>query len=92
MLDSGYTMFQADHCFYVKKYEDCYIILLLYVDNMLIVGLDMEKIKELKEQLLKEFELKDFVLAKKILGIKINRDRSVGILKLSQVEYIEKVL
>ena len=32
----------ADHCCYFKRYSSNYIILLLYVDDMLIVGSDMD--------------------------------------------------
>ena len=39
-----------------------------------------------------EFEMKDLEAAKKILGIKIQRDRKKGLLRLSQSSYIEKVL
>ncbi|KAF2318710.1 hypothetical protein GH714_010239 [Hevea brasiliensis] len=39
-----------------------------------------------------EFEMKDLGVAKKILGIEITRDRSVGKLFSSQQAYVEKVL
>nr|GEX50914.1 retrovirus-related Pol polyprotein from transposon TNT 1-94 [Tanacetum cinerariifolium] len=40
------------------------IILLLYVDDMLVVGFDMVEIKKLKRQLSQEFEMKDLGSAK----------------------------
>jgi ATP-binding cassette subfamily B (MDR/TAP) protein 1 len=46
----------------------------------------------LKAQLSKEFEMKDLGAAKKILGIKIIRDRKSSKLYLRQRGYIEKVL
>ncbi|KAE8690124.1 hypothetical protein F3Y22_tig00110926pilonHSYRG00104 [Hibiscus syriacus] len=39
-----------------------------------------------------EFEMKDFGEAKKILGMKISRDKKLGRLCLSQKEYLRKVL
>jgi ATP-binding cassette subfamily B (MDR/TAP) protein 1 len=36
MCSSGYTRCQADHYCYVKYFDNSYIILLLYVDDMLI--------------------------------------------------------
>ncbi|KAF2307998.1 hypothetical protein GH714_034183 [Hevea brasiliensis] len=39
-----------------------------------------------------EFEIKDLGATKKILGMEITKDRSVGKLFLSQQAYVEKVL
>ena len=38
MTDQGYHKTQADHCVFVKKFEGAdFLILLMYVDDMLIV-------------------------------------------------------
>ena len=77
----------------MKKYPDGnFIILLLYVDDMLIVGQNTSKISKLKSKLSKFFTMKDLGPAKQILGIRIVRDRSLGIIWLSQENYIKKVL
>ncbi|XP_073039361.1 uncharacterized protein [Primulina eburnea] len=81
---------KADHCCYVKKFDDSYIILLLYVDDMLIAGAYLEEIDKLKIKLSKEFAMKDLGAAKQILGIRILRDRVNVILKFSQEEYVKK--
>ena len=39
-----------------------------------------------------KFEMKDLGLAKRILGMEIERDRSKRVLRLSQKSYISKVL
>ena len=49
-------------------------ILLLYVDDMLIVGKDMNQIKLLKRDLNKAFSMKDLGAAKQILGMQITRN------------------
>jgi ATP-binding cassette subfamily B (MDR/TAP) protein 1 len=64
MGSSGYTRCQADHCCYVKHFDNSYIILLLYVDDMLIAGSSIEEIDKLKQQLSKQFEVKDLGAAK----------------------------
>ena len=52
MTDQGYHKMQADHCVFVKKFQgDDFLILLLYVDDMLIVGRDQAKIRMLKKTL-----------------------------------------
>ncbi|RVW17179.1 Retrovirus-related Pol polyprotein from transposon TNT 1-94 [Vitis vinifera] len=55
-------------------------------------GSDIEKINNLKKQLSKQFAMKDLGAAKQILGMRIIRDKANGTLKLSQSEYVKKVL
>ena len=50
MQNNGYTRCNADHCCYFRRLESSYIILLLYVDDMLVAGSDMDEIKKLKKQ------------------------------------------
>ena len=93
MANHGYSKTTSDHCVFVKKFKDGnFIILLLYVDDMLVVGQDSSKIKELKLELSKSFAMKDLGPTKQILGMKIVRDREKGQIWLSQESYIEKVL
>ena len=76
MTDHGYHKTQADHCVIVKKFDGGdFLILLLYVDDMLIIGRDPKKIGSLKKALNKSFTMKDMGPAKQILGMHIVRDR-----------------
>ena len=53
MSRHGFTICQADHCCYFKKFDNNFIILLLYVDDMLVAGSDMQEIVNLKQKLSK---------------------------------------
>ena len=88
----GFKRCVANHCCYVKSFDNSFIILLLYMDDMLIVGSSIEEINNLKKQLSKQFAMKDLGAAKQILGMRIIRDKANGTLKLSQPEYLKKVL
>ena len=79
----GFKRSETDHCCYVKSFDNSYVILLLYVDDMLITGSSIEEINNLKKQLSKQFAIKDLRATKKILGMRITRDKANGILKLS---------
>ncbi|KAL6313001.1 hypothetical protein AAG906_012438 [Vitis piasezkii] len=82
MVEHGYDKTASSHCVFVKKFFDGeFIILLLYMDDILIVGRDIGKIDKLKRR-----------SASQILGIKISRNKTNGKLWLSQESYIEKVL
>ena len=88
----GFKRCEVDHCYYVKFFGNSYIILLLYVDDMVIVGSNIEEINNLKKQLSKQFAMKYSGVAKQILGMRIIRDKTNGILKLSRAEYVKKIL
>ena len=88
----GFKRCEANHYCYVKSFENSYIILLLYVDDMLIAGSSIEEINNLKKQLSKQFAMKDLGAAKQILDMRIIRDKANDTLKLSQSKYVKKVL
>ncbi|XP_059291841.1 F-box/LRR-repeat protein At5g63520-like [Lycium ferocissimum] len=92
--EQGYKKTSSDHCVFVQRFshDDDFIILLLYVDDMLIVGKNASRIGELKKQLSKSFAMKDLGHAKQILGMSITRSRDEKKLYLSQKKYIERVL
>ena len=90
MSSSGFLRCQADYCCYVKSLGNSFITLLLYVDDMLIVGGCKQEIDKLKRELSEEFTMKDLDAPKQILGMRITRSNRV--LRLSQEEYVKKVL
>ena len=92
MNRTGFKRSEADHYCYVKFFDNSYIILLLYADDMLIVGSSIEEINNLKKQLSKYFAMKDLGAIKQILGVRIIRDKTNGTLKLSQAKYVKKIL
>ena len=59
---------------------------------MLIAGSSTKEINNLKSQLSKQFAMKDLRASKQILNMRITRDKAKGILKLSQTEYVKKIL
>jgi len=62
------------------------IALIVYVDNTIIIGNDVEEISRLQEQLLTEFEMKNLGGLKYFLWIEVARLRQ-GIF-LSQRKYV----
>ena len=77
MREQGYRKTTFDHCVFVQIFsDDDFVILLLYVDDILIVGRNVSRIDKLKKQLSKSFSIKDLGPVKKILGIRIERDRA----------------
>ena len=69
-----------------------FLILLLYVDNMLIVGQDNKKIGSLGKALSKSIAMKDLGPAKQILGMHIVQDQTKRVLWLSPQKYVMTIL
>ncbi|GKA10260.1 putative RNA-directed DNA polymerase [Tanacetum coccineum] len=90
MLESGFKINECDKCVYVKVTSSGYVILCLYVDDMLIVGSSNKMIRSTKYMLKSKFDMKDMGLADLILGIKIIRTQNG--LVLSQAHYVDKIL
>ena len=67
------------------------MILHLYVDDILIFGTSLNVIKEVKDLLSNNFEMKDLGEADVILNVKMLREGNGGV-TLSQSHYVEKVL
>ena len=62
------------------------------MDDILLASSDINLLLETKKFLSCKFDMKNLGEASYVLGIEIHRDRSNGILGLSQKTYIEKVL
>lgn len=73
-------------CVYNKFSGNSGVIICLYVDDMLILGTNMNVVKSANDHLSSNFDMKDIGEAEVILGIKIIRN-SEGI-TLSQSHYI----
>jgi hypothetical protein len=74
ILGLGFVRSKVDHCVYSKQVGNHFIYVVLYVDDMLLVGNNMDVIKEVKLQLSSKFDMKDLGAAKFILGMEIKRD------------------
>jgi len=60
------------------------VFLILYVDDMLLMGSDIGALSTVKVWLASNFDMKDLGEASYILGIKLHRDRCNRMLGLSQ--------
>ena len=77
---------------YKKNSGSIVVFLILYVDDILLIGNDIPTLLNVKQWLGKCLSMKDLGEAETILGIRIYRDRSQQLLGLSQEKYIDKVL
>ncbi|PKI49699.1 hypothetical protein CRG98_029944 [Punica granatum] len=92
IVSFGFETNAVDKCIYHKFSRSKYIFLVFYVDDLLLACNDKGLLHKTKRFLLKRFEMKDLGDASFIVRIQIHRDRSRGILGLSEKSYIEKIL
>jgi len=88
----GFVENTVDRCIYMKVSESMFIILVLYVDDILLATNNVAMLHDVKKFLSNNFEMKDIGEASYVIGIKIFHDISQGLLGLSQKSYINKVL
>ena len=74
---------EEDYCVYLKCSNSGFIILSLYVDDILLAVNRKKMIDTAKKWLSSNFEMKDIGEASFVLGVKIVRDRAKRLLGLS---------
>jgi hypothetical protein len=88
---ASFVVNEANTCDYYQYGGGEGVILCLYVEDILIFGTSLNVIKEVKDLLSNNFEMKNLGEADIILNIKLLREGNGGI-TLSQSHYVEKVL
>ncbi|MFO0359371.1 MAG: reverse transcriptase domain-containing protein, partial [Flavobacteriales bacterium] len=87
LLQIGFTCSTADPCIYIRRNGVEFIILSVYVDDLLICSTSTTLVDELKAQLSRRFNMKDLGEAHYCLGLEILRDRDAGTLTIRQNKY-----
>ena len=88
----GFHQSVDEACVYKLIKEKHVVFLVLYVDDILLMGDNVKLLTEVKDWLATQFKMKDLGNANYVLGIQILRDRKNRVLALSQATYIDKVL
>jgi hypothetical protein len=91
ILGIGFTRSKVDHYVYFKLISDHFLYVVLYVDDMLLIGNNKEVIKEIKAQLSSKFDMKDTGDANFILGMEIERDQENMKLWLNQRKHVDTI-
>ena len=88
----GFTQCDGDSCIYLKRENTKFVMLALYVDDLLLASNDGKMLRCVKLELMKHLKMKDLGEATFCLGIEIMRDRKNRKMKLSQKGYLENLL
>ena len=70
-------------CLFTWNEKDKILILILYVDDIILACNDKIKMIEVKQKLMREFDMTDVGEPKVFLGLEINRNRKARVIKIS---------
>ena len=87
----GFEQNLDEPCVYKRHQDKVVMFLVLYVDEILLIGNDVGVMSSVQIQLSSQFDM-DLGVANFIIGIKLLRDYKNRMLGLSQVGYIDKIL
>jgi Reverse transcriptase (RNA-dependent DNA polymerase) len=90
LIQFGFQVSNADHSMFVKRNMNCTIVVLIYVDDIIITGNDINATQDVKQYLQKKFDIKDLGKLKYFLGIEIAHSKKG--LFLSQRKYVLDLL
>ncbi|XP_022019011.1 uncharacterized mitochondrial protein AtMg00810-like [Helianthus annuus] len=90
LLDLGFHQCKADYSLFIRKQGSNIVAILIYVDDVIMVGNNNEIVQETKNELNRLFSIKDLGGLKYFLGIKVART-SKGLV-LSQRKYTLDIL
>lgn len=90
MKGYGYHQSNSDHTLFYKSNQGKIAILIIYVDDMIITGDNLEEIEKLEKGLSREFEMKNLGGLKYFLGIEVARNKHN--ICLSQRKYVLDLL
>ena len=76
---------------YKKTNGSTLVFLVLHVNDILLIGNDISLLESVKTSLKNSFSMKDLDEATYILGIRIYRNKSKRLIRLSQSTYIDKM-
>ena len=97
LISSGYQKSNADGCIYIKSTKKVdgtvsFVMLAVYVDDIMPLSNDVEMLKSEKANLCKRFKMVDQGEAHSILGMLIKRARAAKTLFINQPSYLQNIL
>ena len=90
LLKLGFVKSFSEITLYVKGYNDHFFVVSLYVDDLLVIGSNIELIQQFKEDMIRVFEMTDLGEMSYFLGIKIKQRQNE--IFICQQKYAEEIL
>src|SRR6266508_2788787 len=88
----GYTTSQANPCVRYKKKEGEYTLMDTYTDDIFGASKTDKEIQRRKDEMGKEWEIKDVGKSEYFLGLRVQQDMDEGTVQLTQRPYWKHIL
>jgi hypothetical protein len=81
----------ADFSVYVAQVGDVKFVIVVYVDNLILVCDNKDKLLQVKEKLSRKFEMKDLGDLHFFLSMEVERDRAQHLFYINQIGYLKEI-
>jgi histone deacetylase 1/2 len=82
----------ADFSVYVAQVGNVKFFIVVYVNDLILVCNNKDKLLQVKEELFRKFEMKDLGDLHFFLGMEVERDHAQCLLYINQIEYLKEIL
>src|SRR5579871_7040963 len=89
-INNRFTQTNANYSIYINKVTEAMIE--IWVDDLILIGKNIDIINDLKSRLNKAFEMKDLKDLIYFLRIQVRRNKQIRTIHLDQTQYILKIL
>jgi len=90
LLKLGFERNPLEHAVYRRSHSDGYLLVGVYVDDLIITGPSLADIEAFKREMQRSFSMSDLGLLSYYLGIQVTQKE--GMITLSQSSYTRKIL
>ena len=91
-INEGFCKSQADHSLYVQQTGEYLLVAILYMNDLIILASNVTKLKWLKSELEREFEMSDLRKLHYCLRVEFKRNKEARTIIMNQKSYIEDIL
>jgi hypothetical protein len=81
----------ADFSVYVAQVKDVKLFIVVYVNDLILVCNNKDKLLQVKEELFRKFEMKDLGDLHFSLGMEVERDHAQYFLYINQIGYLKEI-
>ena len=92
LVDISFNSLKSDPCVYIYSEGSEIVILTLYVNDVLLVGKDVQVLERIKEKLMSRFSMTDMGDVSLVLGMRVTRDHTKGTVTIPQDDYTKSLL
>lgn len=86
----GFKRCPSEHAVYTRKDGEDYLIVAIYVDDILVTGNSVQMIDRFKREMNQKFDMTDMGKLKYYLGMEVEQEK--GCIKLKQTGYAKKLI